>query len=124
LYFEGADTLGWVVHRHATIAAVFGVLAVAVWLLQRQRGQSPGPMEPLTVVCVLLAAQGLVGSVQYELHLPSDMVWVHVGLATATWVAILWAVAAAGRLLPRRVAIGDETSWPGQPVSASVESMR
>ncbi len=124
LYFKGADTLSWVVHRHATIAAVFGVLAVAVWLLQRQRGQSTGPLEPLTVVCVLLAAQGLVGSVQYELHLPSDMVWVHVGLATATWVAILWAVAAAGRLLPRRVAIGDEASWSGRPLSASVESMR
>ncbi len=35
---------------------------------------------------VLLAAQGLVGSVQYELHLPTDMVWVHVSLATITWL--------------------------------------
>ena len=50
---------------------------------------------------VLLAAQGLVGSVQYELHLPTDMVWVHVTLATFTWVVVLWAVAAAGRLVPR-----------------------
>ena len=47
---------------------------------------------------VLLAAQGLVGSVQYELKLPSDMVWVHVTLATLTWLAILWSVAAAGSL--------------------------
>jgi cytochrome c oxidase assembly protein subunit 15 len=124
LYFKGADTLSWVVHRHATIAAVFGVLTVGVWLLQRQRGQARGAIEPLTVVCVLLAAQGLVGSVQYELHLPSDMVWVHVGLATATWIAVLWAVAAAGRLLPRRVAISAEARWSGQPLSASIESMR
>jgi cytochrome c oxidase assembly protein subunit 15 len=124
LYLKGADTLSWVVHRHATIAAAFGVLTVAVWLLQRHRGQSTGAMEPLTVVCVLLAAQGLVGSVQYELHLPSDMVWVHVGLATATWVAVLWAVAAAGRLLPRRVAIGDEARWSSRPLSASIDSMR
>ena len=50
---------------------------------------------------VLLAAQGLVGSVQYELKLPTDMVWVHVLLATVTWVVVLWAVAAAGRLAPR-----------------------
>ena len=59
-------------------------------------------IEPLTVLGVLLAAQGLVGSVQYELHLPSDMVWVHVGLATATWLVALWSVAVAGRLVPRR----------------------
>jgi cytochrome c oxidase assembly protein subunit 15 len=124
LYFKGTDTLSWVVHRHATIAALFGVLAIAVWLLQRRRGQSTGALEPLTVLCVLLAAQGLVGSVQFELHLPSDMVWVHVGLATATWVTVLWAVAAAGRLLPRRVSIGDEARWSSEPLSASVESMR
>jgi cytochrome c oxidase assembly protein subunit 15 len=124
LYFKGADTLSWVVHRHATIAALFGVLAIAVWLLQRRRGQSTGALEPLTVLCVLLAAQGLVGSVQYELHLPSDMVWVHVGLASATWITVLWAVAAAGRLLPRRVSIGDEARWSSEPLSASVESMR
>ncbi len=124
LYFKGADTLSWVVHRHATIAAVFGVLAVAVWLLQRRRGESTAAMEPLTVVCVLLAAQGLVGSVQYELRLPADMVWVHVGLATATWVAVLWAVAAAGRLLPKRVAISDEARWSSRPLSPSIESMR
>jgi heme a synthase len=55
---------------------------------------------------VLLAAQGLVGSVQYELHLPTDMVWVHVALATVTWLVILWAWAAEGTLAPRRVTVG------------------
>jgi hypothetical protein len=29
------------------------------------------------------------------------MVWVHVALATVTWVTVLWTVAAAGRLVPR-----------------------
>jgi heme a synthase len=104
LHFKGADTLTWVVHRHATIAALFGIAIVGVWLLQRRR-QSDRTLEPLLVLGVLLAAQGLVGSVQYELHLPSDMVWVHVALATATWLALLWAVAAAGRLVPRRAAV-------------------
>jgi cytochrome c oxidase assembly protein subunit 15 len=102
LHFKGADTLMWVVHRHATIAALFGVVAIAVWLLQRRRSSPERMLEPVTVLCVLLAGQGLVGSVQYELHLPADMVWVHVGLATAIWVTILWAVASAGRLVPRR----------------------
>jgi cytochrome c oxidase assembly protein subunit 15 len=60
-------------------------------------------LEPLTVLGVLLAAQGLVGSVQYELKLPSEMVWVHVSLATVSWLTVLWVVAAAGRLAPRAV---------------------
>jgi hypothetical protein len=46
-----------------------------------------------------------VGSVQYELHLPTDMVWVHVTLATLTWLVVLWAVAAVGRLAPRPVEV-------------------
>jgi heme a synthase len=101
LTFKGADTLTWMVHRHATIAALFGVAVIGVWLLRRRRGAPQDALEPLTVLGVLLAAQGLVGSVQYELRLPTDIVWVHVGLATATWVALLWAVAAAGVLVPR-----------------------
>lgn len=105
LHFKGADTLTWVVHRHATIAAVFGVAVIAVWLLQRRRGASERTLEPLTVLAVLVAAQGLVGSVQYELRLPTDMVWVHVGLATLSWLAVLWAVAAAGRLAPRTASL-------------------
>jgi heme a synthase len=113
LTFEGRDTLMWVVHRHATIAAVFGVLVIGVWLLCRRRGAGDGLMEPLTVLGVLLAAQGLVGSVQYELKLPSDMVWVHVTLATLTWLVVLWAGAAAGRLQPKRAVVDA-----GQPRAA------
>jgi cytochrome c oxidase assembly protein subunit 15 len=104
LIFEGRDTLSWLVHRHAVIAALFGVAVIGVWLLHRRR-EVQRTLEPLTVVGVLLAAQGLVGSVQYELHLPSDMVWVHVALATVTWVALLWATASAGSLQPRRPAV-------------------
>jgi cytochrome c oxidase assembly protein subunit 15 len=105
LHFKGADTLNWAVHQHAAIAALFGVLVIGVWFLRRHRGASPDALEPLTVLGVLLAAQGLVGSVQYELHLPTDMVWIHVVLATVTWLVILWAWAAEGSLAPRRVAM-------------------
>ena len=42
------------------------------------------------------------------------MVWVHVTLATLTWLAVLWAVAAAGRLVPRAV----EVSGAGEPTSS------
>jgi heme a synthase len=110
LTFEGADTLMWVVHRHATIAAVFGVAVIGVWFMLRHRGADERALEPLTILGVLLAAQGLVGSVQYELHLPTDMVWVHVALATVSWLVVLWAVAAAGRLTPRQATVGVNKS--------------
>jgi cytochrome c oxidase assembly protein subunit 15 len=100
LHFKGADTLMWVIHRHATLGALLGVAVIGVWLLLRRRRAPSALVEPVTVLGVLIAAQGLVGSVQYELHLPTDMVWVHVALATVSWVAILWAVATAGRLAP------------------------
>lgn len=105
LHFKGASTLEWTIHQHATIAAIFGVGVIGVWYLQRRRGASARELEPLTVLGVLLAGQGLVGSVQYELKLPAEMVWVHVALATVTWLAVLWVVAAAGRLAPRAVGV-------------------
>jgi heme A synthase len=52
----------------------------------------------------LLALQGAVGGLQWELKLPTEIVWVHVALATVTWLAMLWTVATAGRLEPRDAA--------------------
>jgi cytochrome c oxidase assembly protein subunit 15 len=105
LTIEGPGTLQWAIHQHATIAALFGVAVIGVWLLKRKRGAALDPLEPLTVLAILLAAQGLVGSVQYELRLPGEMVWVHVGLATVTWLVTLWAVAVEGRLVPRTAGV-------------------
>jgi cytochrome c oxidase assembly protein subunit 15 len=112
LHFKGADTLQWMVNQHATFAALFGVIVVGVWLLMRRRGAGEATLEPLTVLGVLMAAQGLVGSVQYELHLPSDMVWVHVTLATLTWLVVLWAVASVGRLVPATAAVPEPERPP------------
>jgi cytochrome c oxidase assembly protein subunit 15 len=91
LHFRGAETLQWAVHQHATVAVLFGLAAIAAWLLKRRELGALEPTEPLTVLAVLIAAQGLVGSVQYEMKLPAEMVWVHVSLATVTWVVALWA---------------------------------
>jgi cytochrome c oxidase assembly protein subunit 15 len=99
LTIEGPDTLQWAVHQHATIAALLGVATILVWLLKRSRTRGAlDPLEPLTVLAILIAAQGLVGSVQYELKLPAEMVWVHVVLATMTWLVAIWAVAVEGRV--------------------------
>ena len=104
LTFKGADTLEWAVNQHATIAAVFGVLTILVWMLKRKRAGQLDPLEPLTLMGVLIAAQGLIGAVQYELKLPAQMVWVHVVMATCTWAVTLWAVATEGCLAKRQSA--------------------
>jgi cytochrome c oxidase assembly protein subunit 15 len=100
--FEGTGTLEWVVQRHSAIAALFGAGAVAVWFILRREGGERRALRPLAFVIGLLALQGVVGGLQWWLKLPSALVWVHVALATTTWLATLWTVAAAGRLEPRR----------------------
>jgi cytochrome c oxidase assembly protein subunit 15 len=99
--FEGAATLEWVVQRHAALATVYGLAAIAVWFLLRRPGGERRALGPLTVVLALLALQGVIGGVQWALELPGEIVWVHVAVATCNWLAMLWTVAAAGRLEPR-----------------------
>jgi heme a synthase len=96
LEWKGVDTLDWAIHQHARIASVLGIAAVAVWFLLRRRRADPEARRALTVACVLLAAQGAVGGIQYQLELPAELVWIHVALAACLWLALLWAAAAAG----------------------------
>ncbi len=78
-----------------------------------------------TVLCVLLALQGAVGLDQYETHLPTELVWVHVVLACACWLAALWTAYAAGRLrlpealLPERAGVAAERREAPPPVRVS-----
>jgi cytochrome c oxidase assembly protein subunit 15 len=99
--FEGAKTLEWVVQRHAVIAALYGLAAIGVWFLLRRPGGDRRAVRPLTLVLGLLALQGVIGAFQWYLKLPGEIVWVHVAVATCNWLAMLWTVAAAGRLEPR-----------------------
>jgi cytochrome c oxidase assembly protein subunit 15 len=101
--FEGRDTLSWAVQRHGLIAAIFGLAVLAMWLVVRRSGGDRRAQRPLTLVLGLLAVQGALGIVQYRLKLPAELVWLHVALATTTWVGTLWAVASAGRLAPAPV---------------------
>jgi cytochrome c oxidase assembly protein subunit 15 len=111
--FEGGDTLEWVVQRHAVFAAVYGFAAIGVWFYLRRPGGDRRAVKPLTVVLLLLLTQGIVGYIQWELKLPTEIVWVHVALATTNWLAMLWTIAAAGRLEPRSetaAASGDRSA--------------
>lgn len=105
LDFDGRGTMDFVIHRHGEIALVFGLAALATWWLAR-RSNAHGRVDPLVrrasaATCGLIALQGLVGIDQYETHLPTELVWVHVSLASLTWVSVLWTACAAGRLQPR-----------------------
>jgi heme a synthase len=111
--FEGTGTLEWVVQRHATIAALYGLAAIGVWFLLRRPGGDRRALRPLTVVIGLLGLQGAIGGVQWWLELPGELVWVHVAVATANWLAMLWTVASAGRLEPR-----------GEPTPALLEEQQ
>jgi cytochrome c oxidase assembly protein subunit 15 len=118
--FEGSQTLEWMVQRHAVLATVYGFAAIAVWFVLRRPGGDRRALKPLTVVLGLLALQGAVGGVQWWLELPGEIVWVHVALATCNWLAMLWTVAAAGRLEPRGESAPAGAGRAGEPAGAAV----
>jgi cytochrome c oxidase assembly protein subunit 15 len=119
--FRGSDTLTWVVNRHGVVAAVFGIAVLAVWLLLRRPNGDKRALKPLTVTLGLIALQGVLGIVQYRAKLPAELVWLHVALATLTWVSVLWSVATAGRLQPRAApASNRQTPAAPEPELAQV----
>jgi cytochrome c oxidase assembly protein subunit 15 len=110
LDFDGRGTMDFVIHRHAEIAFVFSLAAVLVWWLARRRQAPEGVQRPLTVLCVLLALQGVVGLDQYYTHLPTELVWLHVALASGVWVCLLWSACVAGALASFRARKGLQRS--------------
>jgi cytochrome c oxidase assembly protein subunit 15 len=125
LDFDGRGTMDFVIHRHGEIALAFGLAAVAIWWMARRRHARALVQRSLTVLCVLLALQGAVGLDQYETHLPTQLVWVHVGLACGAWLAAIWAACAAGSLAGGRAlaAARRASASPhealGEPVTAA-----
>jgi cytochrome c oxidase assembly protein subunit 15 len=100
LDWRGADTLDWAIHQHGALATFLGLACVGVWFFVRARGLDALARNWMTAVCVLLACQGFVGTAQYALELPAEIVWFHVVLGALTWISLLAATAAAGRVGP------------------------
>jgi cytochrome c oxidase assembly protein subunit 15 len=128
LDFDGKGTMDFVIHRHGEIALVFGLVALLVWWLARRSGPA-GLADPLvrrfsTVTCVLIALQGAVGLDQYKTHLPTELVWVHVSLASLTWLSVLWTACAAGRLQPRAVGVSESRAALGSEMGSQAGSGR
>jgi cytochrome c oxidase assembly protein subunit 15 len=118
LDLDGRGTMDFVIHRHGEIALVFGLAALAVWWLARRREAEPMLRRALTALCVLIALQGVVGLDQYETHLPTELVWVHVGLASLTWIAVLFAACAAGPAVPSAEPAQERQLAPRARISA------
>lgn len=93
--FKGASTATWLIERHGVLAGALGVLALATWWLARGRANRALQVR-LTRITLLLGAQGVIGIAQYQLELPAEIVWVHVALATLTWVGIVLAAMQVG----------------------------
>jgi cytochrome c oxidase assembly protein subunit 15 len=117
LDWKGAETLDWAIHQHGALATLLGLGAVGCWFLLRARHASRMSQNAMTTVCVLLACQGFVGTAQYAMELPPGMVWIHVVLAALTWLALLWAVVAVGRVEPA------VPSPPAEPVGEAASSL-
>lgn len=101
LTWDGANTLSLLVGLHSYVNVALGVLVVAAWWLSGARAAVPGLRAVLTRLALLMAAQGVVGIAQYRLELPAEIVWLHVVLATLTWIGLVRAWALAGALPAR-----------------------
>jgi cytochrome c oxidase assembly protein subunit 15 len=128
LEFDGKGTMDFVIHRHGEIALLFGLTVLLVWWLAR-RPAPAGTRDEVTrrastIACLLIALQGAVGLYQYETHLPSELVWVHVSLASLSWLAVLWTACAAGRPRPQVLGSQEPARTGGTSLSAYSEQIR
>lgn len=94
----GASTLRTLILLHGHMATAMGVVAVALWGFALYRRAGRQVIGALTAVCLLMAAQGTVGLVQYHNALPAEVVWVHASLPAVLWTVLVWSWVAAGSL--------------------------
>lgn len=99
--FQGGETLEWMVQRHAALAVAFFAAVAGVLLFLRREGGDRRAQKPLFFLLGMVTLQITIGVTQWLLELPAEIVWVHVVIATLTWITVLWSVATAGRIQPR-----------------------
>jgi heme a synthase len=107
----GAGTLKTLIHLHGHMATALGVGALALWAFARARGSDRRLMLPLSAVCLLLGAQGVVGLIQYYNALPAEVVWVHASLPALLWVLLVWSWHAAGPLTVPVTPRASDRAW-------------
>jgi cytochrome c oxidase assembly protein subunit 15 len=101
LDWRGSDTVEWAIHTHGRLGTALGVSCVVLWFLLRRRGADSVLLNSIAATAVLIGLQGIVGAIQYFNGLPSEIVWIHIVIATVAWMTMMWALCAAGRAVPR-----------------------
>jgi cytochrome c oxidase assembly protein subunit 15 len=91
----GVHTLDRLIKIHGHMAAVMGFAALVVWGFAFWRGVRGTLLSALSLVCVLLGIQGVIGLVQYYNALPAEIVWMHASLPAVLWAALVWSWLAA-----------------------------
>lgn len=89
--------LDTMIKLHGHPAAALGFLSVGVFLFARRQAASRTLLRALAAVALLIAAQGILGLVQYYNALPASVVWGHASLAAVLWLTLVFATLAAGR---------------------------
>jgi heme a synthase len=78
-----------VTQLHADIGWFIGALAVALVIGLRFTDAPRCAARTSLIVLAGLGGQGTIGYVQYFSHLPAALVWVHVVISVALWIAVL-----------------------------------
>ncbi len=78
-----------VTQLHADIGWVLGTVAVMTVACLALTDAPARAMRFGWIVLGLIATQGVIGYVQYFLHLPAGLVWVHVANASLIWIAVI-----------------------------------
>jgi len=82
-------SLTGVTQLHADIGWVLGTVAVMTVACLALTGAPARAMRLGWIVLGLIAAQGVIGYVQYFTHLPAGLVWVHVANTALIWIAVI-----------------------------------
>jgi cytochrome c oxidase assembly protein subunit 15 len=78
-----------VTQLHADIGWVLGTVAVMTVACLALTDAPTRARQAGWIVLGLIAAQGVIGYVQYFAHLPAGLVWVHVANAALIWIAVI-----------------------------------
>lgn len=98
----GNDTLHRLILNHGHVGTATFVFTFLVGALLLYRGAPRRLLRRIGALLGVYAVQGAVGLYQYYNGLPAELVWVHIVLATAVWIMVLFTIFEAGRLEPRR----------------------
>ena len=105
------------VYWHVRVAAVFGICVLVLGaLLWRKRRDAPGVLLVWAGLVAVLAAQAIVGEVQYRNALPWGLVLVHVVLAATIWT--LFVALALVLWRPPRPLVASNRRLSTEPVAA------